>query len=250
MAPDLTAAEEVGAGPGGATAVGSLLAVCALCGGAGASTLTYLVGLASAEAEDRPVLACDAGEPTAGLSAYAGVESLHSFAELANCLSAGRPVADGLYAEAATGLRLIAAAPRLHEEVELAAAADLLADARAGHALTVVDCGRLATVLGRFALERATHVAWILPATVSGIVRARRLLPLVEPEPGRRELMVARFDAGGRQPPIEELTALAETRDAPLVLMPHVPDLGEHDTREALDAAQVTLEAIRSLLRR
>jgi hypothetical protein len=63
-------------------------------------------------------------------------------------------------------------------------------------------------------------------------------------------MLVARFDPGGRQPPMSELTALADTLAGPLVLMPNVPDLGERTCDEGLAAAQVTLEAIASLLRR
>jgi MinD-like ATPase involved in chromosome partitioning or flagellar assembly len=229
---------------------GALLAVCALCGGAGASSLSYLVGAYAARDSERPVLVCDAGEPTAGLSAYAGVESLHSLGELAARTAAGASVTEGLYAEALPGLRLIAAAPRLYEDVDAQETGWLLADAREEHALTVVDCGRLATTAGRVALDQATHVAWVLPATTSGLLRARRVLALVEPSPDRHELVVARRDAAGRQPPIDQLTDLATMRGGPLVLMPHVPDLGERSREEALDAAQVTLEAIRALVRR
>ena len=52
---------------------GPLLAVCGLCGGAGASTLAYLVALAAARRDDRAVLLADTGGPTAGISHYAGV---------------------------------------------------------------------------------------------------------------------------------------------------------------------------------
>lgn len=229
---------------------GVLLAVCGLCGGAGASTLAYLLGAAVAAPGSAPVLVCDAGEPTAGLSAYANVESLHTLGELADGLSSGRPIREGLFAEARPGLRLIASAPRLHEDADPLAVDALLRDAREEHALTIVDCGGLATAAGRIARESASHLAWVLPATVSGLVRARRMLALYEPDPRQRELLVARFDAGGRQPPLAELTELADSRHARLALMPHVPDLGEHPCEQALEEAQVTLEAITSLIRR
>lgn len=229
---------------------GALLAVCALCGGAGASTLAYLVGARAAAAGEGPVLVCDAGEPTAGLSAYAGVESLRSFSELATGLASGYDTGEGLFAEPRPGLRLIAAAPRLYEEVEPTAVVQLLRDARAEHPLTVVDCGRLATVEGRLSLRHASHVIWVLPATASGVLRARRVLAVQEPQSGRREMVVARADPGGRQAPIHELTALADLRRGPLVLMPHVGDLGERRCDDALAAGQVTLEAIASVVRR
>jgi hypothetical protein len=125
-----------------------------------------------------------------------------------------------------------------------------LDDARDEHPLPVVDCGRLATQVGRLACRCASHVIWMLPATASGVLRARRVLAMHEPELGRREIVLARSDPGGRQPPMSELTALADARFGPLVLMPQIPDLGEHPCDEGLTAAQVTLEAIEGLLRR
>ncbi len=246
---ELLAGAERRAGLPRSAQAGSLLAICALCGGAGASTLAYLIGAATATSGD-PVLVCDGGEPTAGLSAYAGLESLRSFGELATEVANGQPVGEGLFAEPRAGLRLIAAAPRIDERADPVAVARLLADAREEHRLTIVDCGRLATGVGQVARQHASHVAWVLPATVSGVLRARRVLTVYEPESGRRELVVARADSSGRQPAIAELTELADARRAPLVLMPHVPDLGERTCEEGLEAAAVTLEAIRSLVRR
>jgi MinD-like ATPase involved in chromosome partitioning or flagellar assembly len=240
--PQIAAAPVAGSGP--------LLAVCALCGGAGASTLALLVGAwAAADAQD-PVLVCDTGEPTAGLSAYAGVESLRSLGELATDLASGVPIGGGVFAEVRAGLRLIAAGPRPQEVVDRAAVVRLLGDAREEHELTVIDCGTLASTVSIAVRQLASHVAWVLPATVSGVLRARRVLELSAREAGQREMVVARFDPGGRQPPMTELTALAEARRAPLVLMPHVPDLGERRCEEGLAEAQVTLDAIASLLAR
>jgi hypothetical protein len=243
---DLLMSDEVETSPPPSPRTSALLAVCALCGGAGASTLAYLTGAWVASGTADPVLVCDAGEPTAGLSAYAHTESLRSFGDLAS----GGPVTDGIFAEARPGLRLIATAPRMHEDVEDDAIVRLLRDARAEHPLTVVDCGRLASTVGRLAQRQASHVAWVLPATVSGVLRARRVLAVQEPGSDQREIVVARFAPGGRQPPISDLTDLAEIRRAPLVLMPDVPDLGERTCEEGLAAAQVTLEAIASLVRR
>ena len=45
---------------------GALLAVCGLCGGAGASTIAYLIALAEARSERGDVLVADTGGPTAG----------------------------------------------------------------------------------------------------------------------------------------------------------------------------------------
>jgi MinD-like ATPase involved in chromosome partitioning or flagellar assembly len=232
------------------TSTGRLVAVCALCGGAGASTLAYLIGAWAAEDSVEPVLVCDAGELTAGLSAYAGVESVRSLEEVAIELAAGGAVAEGLFAVPRPRLRLIAAAPRLHGPIDGVATSRLLDDAREEHPLTVVDCGRLATEAGQLARRDASHVVWVLPATTSGALRARRVLATLEAEPGQTEVVVARSDPAGRQAPLGELTALADSRDGPLVLVPHIPDLAEHPCEDGLAAAQVPLQAIASLLRR
>jgi hypothetical protein len=142
-------------------------------------------------------------------------------------------------------MRVLASAPDLDADADADAVARLLADARATHALTVVDCGTLRGPVDRLVLAAATHVAWVLPATLSGVVRASRVLSLFGTEGARRELVVARSDAGGRKAPSDELAALATRRNAPLVLMPDVPDLAERSPYEARATAAVTLQAIR-----
>lgn len=231
-------------------AAGPLLAVCGLCGGAGASTLAYLVGRAAAESEQGPVLVCDTGGPTGGLASYAGVASPRSLVGVAGALARDEVLDDGLFAQAADGLRLIARGPELDGESDEGAVARVLRDAQEAHRLTVIDCGALARSVDRQVLARATHVAWLLPATASGVRRAGRILGVVPRDPARVELVVARHDAAGRTPPTSELAPLAAERGGPLVLMPHVPDLGERPPQEAEEAASVTLRAIQGMLRR
>jgi Flp pilus assembly CpaE family ATPase len=231
-------------------AAGGLVAVCGLCGGAGASTLAFLIAREAARSGEGPVLLCDTGGPTGGLAAYVGAESPRSFASVADALARNEPLTGGLFAQADDGLRLLARGPELDSEGDQRAAGRLLRDAREAHPLTVFDCGTLARRLDRQVFGEATHVAWVLPATSSGVRRARRLLaavPLAGPE---RELLVARQDAAGRTPPTAELAALAGERLGPLVLMPHVADLGERPVREVAEAASVTLGAIHGVLRR
>lgn len=229
---------------------GQLLAVCGLCGGAGASTLAYLVALDMARCSDRPVLVCDTGGPAGGLAAYGRVRSPRSLPRAAAAIAAHEPLADGLFAHTRAGLRVIASAPHLDVDVDERGVARLLSDARAAHELTVVDCGSLRGAIDRYVFELASHVAWVLPATTSGLRRAGPVLELFGVEASRRELVVARRDATGRKPPSEELTALASSRGAPLVLMPHVPDLGEESPDQGLEAAELTLQAIRGVLGR
>src|SRR5438105_3052411 len=83
---------------------GPLLAVCGVCGGAGASTLAYLIALAAARARRQPVLVADTGGPTGGLAALAGVEAPRSLPELADHIAAGLTPRTGLYATDRSGV--------------------------------------------------------------------------------------------------------------------------------------------------
>lgn len=228
---------------------GPVLAVCGTCGGAGASSLAYLIALAAARSSEGHVLVCDTGGPTAGLASYAGVESRHSLAEAAQILARGEQLAGPLYASAGAGVRIIASSPGFLTEGDPEAVDFVFEQARAAHALTVVDCGTLSRAIEQQALGLATHIAWLLPATISGLRRAERVLDVVDGLDAT-EILIARHDHAGRRPPLAELSALADRRGAPLVLMPHIADLGEEDAADALDAAQVTLEAIGTVIRR
>jgi MinD-like ATPase involved in chromosome partitioning or flagellar assembly len=230
---------------------GPLVAVCALCGGAGASTLTYLLAAASARGEGRaPILACDAGSVTAGLSLYAGVESPRSLAETALALQEGRLGEQPMFVRAQSGMRLIAPGPRPEAPAVAAAAiARLVRDARGAHGLTVVDCGTLAEEPQRIAARLASHVLWVVPATTGGVQRAQRALATAAWADGRPQVVVARRDTtGGDKAPLRTLTTLADARRAPLVLMPHLTDPTNLPT--ALASAEVTLEALAGALRR
>lgn len=231
---------------------GPLVAVCGLCGGAGTSTLAYLIARAEARETRAPVLVADVGGPSAGLVAYAGAQPTRSLPRIANAVAAHEPLSDALFAHAADGLRVMASEPSLepHEDVDPHALARVLGDARAAHALTVVDCGLAAGAVAQQTLTLASHVVWVLPATLGGICRGGPLLGLHGLAPARRELVVAREDASGCPAPTDELRRLAELRDAPLVLMPHVSDLGEQAAEPALEHAALTLDAIRMELRR
>jgi len=236
--------------PKPATTAGPLVAVCALCGGAGASTLAYLTARSAVEAEPGPVLVCDTGGPQSGLAAYARVESLKSLSAAANAIAARQHLGMGLFADAGGGLRVMASRPELGTETDEAGLARLLADARAAHRLTVVDCGVVRGDAEQQVVEAVSHVIWVLPATLSGLRRGARTLELFGVDAGRQELVVARSDPAGQRPPMDALGALAESRSAPLVLMPHVPDLAERPAQEALIDAGLSLDAIRAAIRR
>jgi hypothetical protein len=242
------------AGPQAAAAhkqLGPLVAVCGLCGGAGASTLTYLVAQSvglDAEQGSGAVLALDAGGMTGGLSLYSGEASPRSLSEIAEDIRGGRTVPGPMFATAAGGMRLIATAPHLQPDPDPALVSRILADARAAHRMTVVDCGVLSLPGERLALEVATHVVWIVPATEHGLSRAR-LSPWVVSDGEVVQVVVARHDPSGRKASTRALARLADDRQATLVLMPHVTDLDRRSFGDALEVCGVTLQALQTKLR-
>ncbi|HTX09792.1 MAG TPA: hypothetical protein VMA77_17935 [Solirubrobacteraceae bacterium] len=222
---------------------GPLLAVCGLCGGAGASTLAYLTAVAQARRGTGAVLVADTGGPTAGISHYAGVQAPRSLAEAAEQVQTSLPTGQ-LIATTCDGLRVLATAPTLsatcsREGVEL-----LLEHARERYTLTVIDCGTLARDADQIALANATHVAWVLPATAGAVNRGRQLLNVIAPHRSGRELLVAHHDPREPKTALRELRDLARDRHAPLILLPSVPEVARGDAAAALETAQVTLEAI------
>jgi hypothetical protein len=240
-----------------ATATSPLLAVCGLCGGAGTSTLSYLVARFAVAEAPGPVLVCDTSGPAGGLAACARVCSPRSLLETAGRAARGLPLPGGPYAvdepACASGqeLRIIATGPRLDEDGTTDGLQALLAMARSdgAHALTVVDCGTLQTEADRLVLRTASHVAWVLPATACGVQRAQLVLAAVGGGWAAREFVVARRDARERTAGLRALRALAERRRAPLVLVPHLSDPVDRPVR-ALEDAQVALQAIVGALRR
>ena len=229
--------------------LGPLLAVCGLTGGAGATTLAYLVALAAAEQEGGPVLVADTGGPSGGLAARAGVETPHSLIELAAQLAAGRPLRGRVYATGPVGVRVLASAPEFTSGCADEQLARLLIDAREAHELTAIDCGTLARDADRVVLAAATHTAWVLPATADGVSRAGRVL---EAAPGvaAKELVVGRRDVRQAKAPLRELRRIANERHAPLVLVPHLPELESGRLDGAVRAAQVSVQAILGALER
>jgi Flp pilus assembly CpaE family ATPase len=227
---------------------GRLLAVCGLCGGAGTSTLAYLVALAAARSDPGSVLVGDTGGPTGGISYYAGVEAPRSLSELAEQIASGLPTGP-LLATTSEGVRVLASGPRFTAECPRAGIEMLLDQARERYALCVIDCGTLSRESDQVALANASHVAWVLPASASGARRALRVLDAITPTPPGHQVIVARHDGTGAAP-LRELKHLAAPRGAALVLFPRVPDLATGVIATALDAAQVSLQAIQGLLAR
>jgi Flp pilus assembly CpaE family ATPase len=226
-----------------------LLAVCGLCGGAGASTLAYLIALAAARSMPQPVLVGDTGGPSGGLACYTGVATPMTLDEVADRVADGLPTGQ-LVVSTDDGLRVLAGAPRMElacarEGVEL-----VLSHAREMYALTVIDCGTLAREADQVALAKASHVAWVVPATDSGVRRAGRVLEAVTRPLGGREMLVARHDERAPRTAVRRLKRLAEGRRATLVLLPSLPDLAAGNRDKALVVAQVSLQAIEGVLQR
>jgi hypothetical protein len=239
-----------------ATGTSPLLAVCGLCGGAGTSTLSYLLARFAVAEVSGNVLVCDTGGPAGGLAACARVQSPWSLVEVAARSAQGLALPGGPYAvdERAGSpgheLRVIATGPRLVDISGAEGLERLLAMARSdgAHALTVVDCGTLQRAADRLALLIASHIAWVLPATGGGVRRAEGMLAAIGLDLAGRELVVARRERRERGAGLRALRALAQRRRAPLVLLPHLSDPLDRPAR-ALAEAQVALQAILGALR-
>jgi len=215
---------------------GPLLAVCGLCGGAGASTVAYLTALAAARRGSGAVLVADTGGPTAGISHYAGVRAPRSLTEAAGNVHAGLPTGE-LIATTADGLRVLATSPTLTQTCSREGMELLLEHARERYALTVIDCGTLAREADQIALASATHVVWVLPATAGAAIRGRQLLDAIAPHQSGREILVARHEPGDRRRALRELRDLARHRRALLILLPSVPELAPGNADAAFVAA-------------
>jgi MinD-like ATPase involved in chromosome partitioning or flagellar assembly len=241
--------------PVAAVRPGALLAVCGLCGGAGTSTLAYLIGLFAAREDPASVLVCDTGGPSGGLAAYADVAAPRSLVEVAELAIPGMPTGclqveiRGPYVETKEGLRVLATGPRFTQSCPRTGVERVLDQMRAAHALTVVDCGTLTREADQLVLARASHVAWVLPATRSGVRRAEAVLEAIDPV-GGRELVIARRDTRDRQATLAQVKALASSRSDTLILVPYLPDLAKAPPAVALELAKVPLQAILGALRR
>jgi MinD-like ATPase involved in chromosome partitioning or flagellar assembly len=229
--------------------LGPLLAVCGLAGGAGVTTLSYLVALEAVRQWTDPVLVADTGGPSGGLAACAGVEVERSLGELAQQLAAGVPLGGGIYATGRDGLRVLATGPEFSSSSAEDQVERLLAHAREAHGLTVIDCGTLTRAAEQTAAAAATHLAWVLTATAHGVRRALYVLEAAPPMPGK-ELIVARNDIRQANAPLRELRRIAAERGTPLVLVPHLAGLDAGRLDACAEAGQIPVQAILGALRR
>jgi MinD-like ATPase involved in chromosome partitioning or flagellar assembly len=228
---------------------GPLLAVCGLCGGAGTSTLAYTVAAAAAKQSRAPVFACETSGIGGGLGLYARAHARLSLTQAANQLGVGNPP-NGLVVSSPERVRVLASRPAVDQQADREAVTRLLGRARAEGGLVVLDCGTASQEVDRLALANASHVLWMMPATVSGIARAATALRLLAPGLAARQALVARLDRRERPAPISQLAELAGRWEVELILFPHVEDIAEALVEEAIEDAQVALEAIAGVLRR
>jgi Flp pilus assembly CpaE family ATPase len=225
---------------------GRVVAVCGLGGGAGTTTLAYLVALHASRRSARPILACDAGGPGAALAAAAGSSSPLSLAAASEAIARGllerRP-----FASLSPTLRLIARPPQLADDFDREGLATLIAHARAAHALVVCDCGTLQRPIERELAAAADRIAWVTHASAVGIRAAEAALASLAALRCNREVLVARAMHGSRAER-RALLALAEDHAAPLVLVPSLPEVAAR-VEVGLGRLASELEAIEEALR-
>ena len=230
---------------------GPLVAVGGLVGGAGTTTITYLLAAAAARDSSVPIIALDHGGPNAALALYAGTAAPRPLTAAANRLAKGAPLTGGLFAQGEHGLRLIATAPEIPNEPAPDEALDaVLGDAKLAHGLTAVDCGTLTQPSQVRALEHATHVIWTLPATSSAARRAAAALRAVGAHAPQRQTIVARNEPGAERARLQELDVLAEETRGELIFVPHVDDLAEQPVDVALAETSLALNALGRALHR
>lgn len=230
---------------------GPLLAVVGVAGGAGTTSIAYLVAATAArESRGTPVMVCDLGGPQAGMRHLAKVSSAASVVDVARFLGEGKRPKGSPFAAGEFGVRVIATGPELDQPVPDEGVIRLIGDARKAHGLTVVDCGTLTRHSERIVLAMATHIMWVMPATQHGVQRAASLFEVLTQFLPGKEVVFARQDINGDRAAVTNIVQLAEARNATVVLMPHLDTLAEHDTEETIEDAATGLQAIGTVLHR
>jgi cellulose biosynthesis protein BcsQ len=230
---------------------GPLVAVCGLVGGAGASTLAYLIARRAARHSSTPVLLAEL-EQQGALAALAGTAGPLGLRELAAAVEHEREPARP-FADLPGGLRLVASErPAVDAAAPAASLGRLLADARAAHGLVVIDGGQPAAPDIHTLLGAASHVLFALPASVPALRRAELLAAggIFRRAAGTVATLVAVATRRGRPDQIRPLRRLAERHVDQLLLVPHLPELaaGQHDQADA--RLEDTFAALATLLRR
>jgi hypothetical protein len=232
---------------------GALVAVCGLAGGAGTTTLAYLLAAHAARESSGPVLLCEAEASLGGLATMAGRTSSHGLGGLADLESGGAPLDELPYAELGRGLRLLAAPPRPCPVVGDASLRSVLDRARSTHPLVVVDCRTVDHPHAAALLAGASHVLWTLPMTEMAI-RSAEMLTAYGSLPLARAAHEALVAVGTRAPTpsvtVRDLRALADGRHERLILIPHTAELQEMPQVSESEAIRSALTQVGTLLRR
>ena len=171
-----------------------LLAVCGVCGGAGASTLSDLIASLAAARERGTCSSPTPADRAAACPPAPACRRRASLAEAAELLVRDsrprpRPLGRRRRRRPRCERRVIAAAPApAPARPTRARLGALLAILRGDlhHALVVIDCGTLQRAADRLALRRASHVAWVLPDTDRGVAPRRAPARAARAPPRRR----------------------------------------------------------------
>jgi hypothetical protein len=229
---------------------GPLVAVCALVGGSGASTLAFCLARQAARESKTPVLLTEADARGAGLAVLAGQTTEVCLPGLARQV-AERQAPERSFAELEPRLRLLSSAPRRATESDPEHLRALLRDARAAHGLVIVDCGTDWAAAAPV-LNEATHIVWALPATPAAVARAQLLFASgVLPQPGRwRELLAATAVYARSSARVRALRHLAADRCERLILIPHSEALARGDIAHGAEHLSRGLTGLAPTLRR
>lgn len=229
---------------------GPLVALCGLTGGAGTSTLAYLLARRAACESSAPVLLAGLDD-LGGLATITGCASTLGLRGLARAVDEERNPPQP-FAEVDDGLRLVASSGREPASVSQAALVRLLTDAREAHGLVVVDAGHTGGADRRALLATASHILFVFPASVFALRRVQLLATngALERHPGALTAVVAIAPGRARRARLSQLRRFAEPHVDRLLLVPHVPELanGEHERADPLLAD--TFAALATLLRR
>lgn len=227
---------------------GPVVAVCGLIGGAGTTTVAYLLARQAAIESTVPVLLTETTEDRPGLALVTGRATPRGFSHLASQLTDDASPVD-TFAEIAPRLRMVASAPRSGTTSSPEAVIDVLAHARAAHGLVVIDCGTTWRADSP-AVAGANSIAWTVPATPHGVRSAQTMLSSdVLPRAGARgEALIAVAPAEGGAS-VRALRRVARPRCERLILVPYAAR-GELDGDVADGRIAHALSGLTPLLRR
>jgi hypothetical protein len=229
---------------------GPLVAVCGLVGGAGTSTLAYLLARHAALRYERPVILAELGDH-GDVAELTGGGGEYGLAGLVRATAAALPIGTP-YVVGPAGLWVVAA-ERPAFDCELPLVDEwlkrVLSDARAAHQLVVVDTGLMSGInVGRL-LGRATDVVLVVPAAPTALARLERLA-CAGRLPGRAtrsSALAVVATRPGRPAALKAFRRLAERHFDRLLLLPHVAAVAagrlDPDGRE-LESIQASFDIV------